>query len=71
MVMNFKIWSIFSTILYFAAAILFIVFAAGGQDWALYTAVGCMAVALITGAPLRKKLREQSRQTDESGNEKK
>ncbi len=69
MVMNFKIWSIFSTILYFAAAFLFIAFALANQEWALYAALACMAAALLTGMPLRKRLKEQaqhSNQTDQT-----
>lgn len=69
MVMNFKIWSIFSTILYFAAAFLFIAFALANQEWALHAALACMAAALLTGMPLRKHLKEQaqhSNQTDQT-----
>lgn len=57
--MKFKIWSIFSTLLYFGAAILFITFVAANQDWALYAGLICMVLAVITGIPLRKQLKSR------------
>ena len=60
MLIKLKIWSIFSTLHYFGAAILFITFVAANQDWALYAGLICMVLAVITGIPLRKQLKKQA-----------
>lgn len=53
--MNLKIWSIISTILYFAAAAFLVGFVVSGQDWMLVTGAACMLIAVITGIPLHRK----------------